>query len=121
MLTQQKMEELIGTVLLIGIALSLVLVCIGGAFYLWQYGGQPLHTELLQDDVFKASPIHILQLALSLTPLGIIELGLLILVATQIMRVALLLFFYIRLRDYWFILISVFILMILLYSFLWHE
>lgn len=121
MMAQPTMEKLIGIILLVGIGLAIVFVFIGGALYLWQFGGQSLQTELLQADAYQAHPTSIWQLALSFTPLGIIELGLIILVATQIMRVALLTFFYIRVRDVWFTLISLFILTTLLYSFFWRD
>jgi uncharacterized membrane protein len=47
---------------------------------------------------------------------GMIELGMLVLVATQVARVLMLLIFYILQRDYWYILFSSFILTVIIYS-----
>ncbi|MCW5582845.1 MAG: DUF1634 domain-containing protein [Gammaproteobacteria bacterium] len=59
--------------------------------------------------------------ALSLSPLAIIELGFLVLVATQAIRVAMLVWFYFVTQDYWFTSISIFILITLIYGFIWRS
>lgn len=121
MLTAHKMEELIGLTLLFGTLASLMLVIVGGGWFLLQHGGENLQTELMQ---INNQPVTIQQIwlnALSFTPLGIVELGLLLLVVTQIIRIALLVWFYAAVRDIGFTLISIFILLILVYSFIWRD
>ena len=56
----------------------------------------------------------------SFTPINMINLGLLVLVFIEILRVALLGWFYYSIKDKWFTFISIFILLILLYSFIWR-
>jgi uncharacterized membrane protein len=111
------MQDMIGIVLLMGTLISAVIVILGGLFYLLQYGNENMHTEFLQSDTYQLSIKQLWQMALSFSSKGIIMLGLLSLVMTQIVRVALLTWFYMILRDYWFILFSVFILIVLIYSF----
>lgn len=115
-------QRTISLLMLLGILISATLVLIGGALYLQQYGYENLRVELLQTDIYQASVIEMLkEVFLSLSPLGIVELGLLSLVATQILRVGLLAIYYIYIKDYWFTLISTFILLMLIYSFLWRR
>jgi uncharacterized membrane protein len=116
MVSIKKMQALISILLLIGIFISALLVIIGGTLYLVQYGHNNWQTELLQADTYQLSVIHLWETALSFTPVGMIELGLLSLVATQILRVALLCWFYTAQRDYWFMFFTFFILLVLIYS-----
>lgn len=116
-----KIERAIGVLLLIGTTLSAVLVLSGGIMYLWQHGGENMQTELLVSDNYSVNIRQIWRIALSMTPLGMIEVGLIVLVATQILRVGLLVWFYTVIRDFRFTLISLFIFTILLYSFLWEK
>ncbi len=121
MLSVKKMEEFIGVVLLIGTLLSAVLVIIGGVMYLLQHGSENVQYELLQTSIARTTIKQIWQYAFSFTPLGIVELGLLMLVATQTVRVALLCWLFTMIRDYRFLMISVFILIMLIYSSFWRN
>lgn len=120
MFSVKKLQEIMGILLLIGISLSASLVCIGGLLFLWQHGGESIQTEWMQLSTAPINRSSIWQLAFSFTPLGMIELGLLLLVFTQIIRVALLCGFYAVIKDYWFTFISTFILCVLVYSFFWR-
>lgn len=117
MLSTKKMEEIMGWLLTLGTLISAALVLIGGGVYLMQYGHTKIDISALQDHAQPTSIKQIWETALSFSPLGIVELGLLLLVATQILRVGLLAWFYAAIRDYRFTLISVFILLTLIYSF----
>lgn len=121
MVSTHKMEELIGLILLIGTLVSLILVLVGGTWFLMQHGGENLQAELIQSDTYQTTMKQIWLIALSFTPIGIIELGLLLLIFTQILRIALLVWFYAVIRDLGFMLISIFILLILIYSFIWRD
>ncbi len=97
------------------------LLTLGGGWYLWQSAALPLSFDTTQ---INNSPHNIKEIWLSvraLTPLGIVQLGLFTLVLTQILRVALLLVYFIQQRDRWFIAISTFIFITLLYSFIWRH
>jgi uncharacterized membrane protein len=117
----KKMEETMSIILLLGVMISSVLVIIGGAIYLYQYGSENMHIELMLSNQYQTNAEMIWKSARTLSAVGIIELGLLALVITQIVRVALLVWFYGKIRDYWFILISTFILLVLIYSLIWRT
>lgn len=117
--SSKQMQDTLSIILTIGIWLATALVLIGGILFLIQHGHETVQIEFMQD--YQLTIRKIITDALSLTPLGIIELGILTLVVTQVLRVALLAYFYITIKDYWFTLFSLFILMVLLYSFIWRS
>lgn len=120
MQTTRSIEKKISLILLAGTLLSTAIVLLGGIWYLSQHGAEDMQFALLRSAPTPHSVAEVWQFALSFTPLGIVQLGLLILVATQLLRVAMLCFFYIKTRDYWFTLISCFVLLVLIYSFVWR-
>src|SRR5271170_5399171 len=96
----QRMETWIGTILRVGVIVSAVLVLFGGILYLYFYGlTWPGYVT------FKGEPEHlkdihgILKSALSFHSRGIIQLGLLCLIATPIMRVIFSLVIYTKQKD----------------------
>lgn len=115
-MSRRNIENIIGLVLLFGIILSAITVLIGGILFLLQHGSESLQSELGYAFTFPTNSQQLWQMALSFTPIGIIELGLLMLVMTQILRVILLTGYFLALRDNWFILCSIFILLMLVYS-----
>lgn len=117
MSTDAAIEKKLGALLRIGTLLSSFIVLIGGLLYLAQHGSEPVPFELLQQAPITSSIQKVWQEALSFTPLGIVQLGLLILVGAQILRVAFLFIYYASIRDYWFTLFCGFVLLILIYSF----
>jgi uncharacterized membrane protein len=116
MISNQRIQDIIGLLLLTGTLLSGVMVLIGGICYLLQSGQQPLELTLFENAPIATSFKHVWHEALSFSSLGLVQLGLLSLVMTQVLRVALLCWFYSAIRDYKFMFISFFILGILIYS-----
>lgn len=115
-----KIKDTISTVLLVGILIAISLVLMGGILFVIEHSDVGLKTELLQE---KNYPIHIEQIwasVLSLSSIGLIQLGMVILVAMQMLRVAMLIVLYALLKDFSFVLIGLFILTVLFYSFFWH-
>ena len=113
----QKIEAMIAAMLLLGVLASVTCVSVGGIGYLWQH-----HAETLaQMNIHTFSPTTataLLRLAFSGTALGWVELGVMILMGTQLLRVALLIVFYGSIKDYKFVIISSYVLCLLLYSLL---
>ena len=104
------------------ILLSLILVITGGVFYLLQEGQRPIHYHSFSRlSGAYTSFKDIGEALLALKPLALIELGFLILVASQILRVLILGFFFFSRSEYILGLSSFFIFIILIYSMLWHE
>lgn len=116
-----RVQHWIGSILLYGTILSTLIVMVGGAQFLLQNGGQSLQSELLQTKTAQVSITEVWRFAISFTPLGTVQLGLLLLIATQILRVFLLCLYYVATKDYAFTLISFFILAVLIYSSCWRH
>ncbi|VVC76956.1 hypothetical protein AQUSIP_22830 [Aquicella siphonis] len=121
MQTNKTMEEIMGLILTAGMMIACCMVIIGGSMYLYQNGGNSLQSELFQTENYHTSIAMIWHTALSFSPMGIIELGLLTLVGTQVVRVAMLVWYYGVTHDFWFASISLFILVTLVYSFFWRT
>lgn len=85
----EKFNRIISTILTAGVALAVIVVLFGASLYLLRHGQQ--HPTF---HVFEGEPNELKQIAgiiensLALKGRGIIQLGLLILMATPVMRVA---------------------------------
>jgi uncharacterized membrane protein len=115
--TDQKTEELIGQLLRFGVTSAAVLVVAGGAIFLLRHGLQPANYR-----VFKGEPSDlrewrgIIQEAVHARGRGIIQLGLLVLLLTPVARVAFAAFAFVMERDWFYVAVSVFVFLVLLYS-----
>jgi hypothetical protein len=117
MLTELQLKNWLGIILQISILFSIVLVLAGGSALLWAQGGESLVISTAKGNIDIRSLWDVQHL---FSPLGLIELGLLVLVAAQVLRVAMLCGYYTYIRDYWFMLFSFFILSVILYSLIWQ-
>jgi uncharacterized membrane protein len=117
--TDQRLESIIANLLRCGVILSAALVLAGGLLYLIRYGSELPHYR-----VFHGEPADLRSLrgivtdALSLRSRGLIDLGLLLLIATPVARVAFSVFAYLQQRDGTYVLITLLVLAVLLYSLL---
>lgn len=121
MIKANQMENIMGWILLIGTSLSALLVIVGGTMLLTEHTHVLLKSELMSGTKYHVGFVemyHYLQQHLSI---GLIELGLLCLVMTQVIRIALLACYYAIIHDKAFTFISLFILCIMLYSTLWEP
>lgn len=116
------MKRWIGNVLKIGVLISAGLVLLGGILLLYRYGATgPGYAT------FKGEPEHlkniyeILRSAMSLHSRGIIQLGLLCLIATPVMRVIFSLGMYAKQKDGLYCLITSIVLCLLIYSMLFAR
>ena len=99
------------------IFVSSLLVLIGGTLYLIHHGHDTVSFQKFQGEpVTYTSFMGICKAALSLSARGLIELGLLFMVMGQAIRVLLTLILFALEKDKIFILISLFILIIMIYS-----
>jgi len=114
----KRFEALIGQLLRIGVSLSAVVVLAGGVRYLVEYRG--VTAERLR--VFTGEPdtlrhiSSIVHLALGLHSHGLIQLGLLILIATPVARVAFSVLGFAGERDWLYVNVTLAVLAILLYG-----
>jgi uncharacterized membrane protein len=120
-LTDQKLEIAIGRMLQIGVLLAATVVFIGGVLYLRQETGpRPDYSHFTGVAERFRSPVEIVPNALHGRARSIIQLGLLILIATPIARVALAAIGFLFERDHLYVCVSLIVLAVLLYS-LWHA
>jgi uncharacterized membrane protein len=117
----ERIQLAIGRLLLIGVLVSFVFVFIGGSLYLFRNGTDIVHYQSFHGEpkIYK-SITDIFTDVLSLLPLALIQFGLLTLVIVQILRVGLTTWLFIQSHDKLFIYISLFIMLVLLYSLIWQ-
>lgn len=120
MISTKKAEWIIGWILIAGITLSAMLILCGGILFLTHHDHASLQ-DTLQDTPTYKSLADIINTIISTKATSIIELGILLLVATQVLRVTLLAIFYATTKDIAFTIISLFILVMLLYSFIFPH
>jgi len=115
--TDEQVDQLIGTLLRSGVIVAALVVLIGGISYLIRYGA-----TLPDYRVFRGEPEDLRSLsgivsnALSFRTRGIIQLGLLLLIATPIARVAFSIFAFTLQRDRIYIIVTFIVLCVLIYS-----
>jgi uncharacterized membrane protein len=115
--TDQYVEEWIGILLRVGVTLSAAVVLFGGVVYLVRHG-----REVPQFHVFKGEPRNlrtvpgIVKEVLEFHGRGLIQLGLLLLIATPVTRVAFSLVAFALERDRLYVLVTFTVLAVLVYS-----
>jgi uncharacterized membrane protein len=117
--TDQKVESIISTLLRVGVLTSAIVVFIGGGIYLARHGSSPADYRVFQGEPAAYRQIKgIFQEAVHLRGRGIIQLGLLLLIATPIARVIFSLFGFLVEKDRMYATFTAIVLVILLYSLL---
>ena len=115
--TEHEVELLLGRLLQVGVALSAAVVLAGGAVYLVRHGGAgPHYGRFVGEPAELRSVTGILHAAAAGRGRAVIQLGLLLLIATPVARVAFSLFAFLRERDRAYVLITSFVLALLLVS-----
>jgi uncharacterized membrane protein len=116
-MSEKRFEGLIGNLLRAGVILAAAVVLTGGVLYLAKYGGQKP-----QYQVFRGEPSDLRQVsriftdAISLHSRGLIQLGMLILIATPVARVAVSVLAFAEQRDWLYASITLVVLTVLVYS-----
>lgn len=115
----QDIENIMGNLLRTGVIAAAVIVAFGAAIYLHKYG-----FSIPQYSLFKGEPAELRNIggifkeAFSFNSRGIMQLGLLILIATPVARVIFAIIGFSIEKDYMYTAISVIVLCILLFSLL---
>jgi uncharacterized membrane protein len=117
--TDEQVEYAVGNLLRIGVAVAAVLVLAGGVWYLIRSGG-----TLPDYAVFRGEPSDlrtvsgIIHEALSLHTRGLIQLGLLLLIATPVARVAFSIAAFALQGDRTYLVVTLIVFALLVYSLL---
>src|SRR5713226_8609226 len=113
-MTTEKLDTVVGNLLRAGVALSGAIVLAGGVVYLSRHGGEAPGYHVVRGEPADLRSLHgIIQDAWSLRGRGIIQLGLLLLIATPVARVAYLVYAFGREGDRLYAVVATIVLLML--------
>jgi uncharacterized membrane protein len=115
---EAQLERSISNLLQYGVWLSSLIVLIGGVLYLMRHGVEPVDYRVFQGEpaMYRSLP-GIISAMLTGHRRGIIQFGLVVLIATPILRVVLCFVSFLRWRDFTYLAITALVLSGLIYSF----
>ena len=118
----KRIDAIIGVLLRSGVILAAAVVFIGAALFLARYGSSLEHYRVFQGEPSDLRHLSsIFRDAIALDPRGIIQSGLLLLIATPVARVIFTVFAFCYERDWTYVVITLIVLSLLLYSLgAWH-
>jgi uncharacterized membrane protein len=116
--SDERVEQVVGNLLRIGVLASAVVVIFGGLLFLAREGRSPAvdHHDFRAEPAQLRSPVGIFREAGRLNSPGLIMLGLLLLIATPVARVIFSVVAFALQRDYLYVFFTVLVLAVLLYS-----
>lgn len=115
----RRLEGIIGNLLRAGVLLAAAIVFVGGVLYLLQHHADPAtyHTFEIESSAMTTLP-GILRSTAHLNSEGLIQFGLLLLIATPVARVALAVAGFYLEKDHLYVWVSLIVLGVLLFSLL---
>jgi uncharacterized membrane protein len=117
--TDQRVEAMVGKLLRAGVMLSASVVLLGGIIFLVTHGLERANYRVFVGEPSDLRTLRgIIQRMLHFRGRGIIQFGLLLLIATPIARVAFSIFGFAEEKDRLYMVFTVIVLLILLYSLL---
>jgi uncharacterized membrane protein len=115
----QRMDQIMAILLRTGVFLAALLVLIGGIIFLLRHSTRVIDYRVFQGEPQELRTIPgILHEAEELRGRGLIQLGLLLLIATPVARVLFSVFAFARQRDWTYVAITLLVLALLTYSLL---
>jgi uncharacterized membrane protein len=115
--SDQQVDQIIGNLLRAGVLAAGVLAAAGGAVYLARHGGEPADYRVFRGEPSDLrSPMGILADAAAVHGRGLIQLGLLVLIATPVARVVFSVYAFLRQRDWTYVVVTLIVLAVLLFS-----
>jgi len=112
--TDRRMDVVIGNLLRFGVLVSAVVVLVGGILYLARNGQSPTDYRVFRGEPSDLRSVGgILRDAVALSGRGIIQLGLLLLIATPVARVAFSIFGFAEEHDRMYVVIASIVLLVL--------
>jgi uncharacterized membrane protein len=115
--TDQRIENIVGNLLRAGVLVSAVVVLCGSVLYLIKYGHASADYRIFRGEPTDLKSVSgIVRDAFTLHSRGLIQLGLLLLIATPVARVAFSIFGFAEEKDRMYVVFTVIVLLILLYS-----
>ncbi|MGC2791809.1 MAG: DUF1634 domain-containing protein [Candidatus Sulfotelmatobacter sp.] len=115
--TDRRMDVVIGNLLRFGVLVSALVVLLGGVLYLVRNGHSPTDYRVFRGEPSQLRSVRgILHNAVALNGRGIIQLGLLLLIATPVARVAFSIFGFAEEHDRMYVVVASIVLLVLGYS-----
>jgi len=115
--TDERVEKIIGHILQIGVIAAASIVFMGGILYLGRYGSLSPHYNVFHGEPADLSSVSgIMKSVLSFHTRALIQLGVLLLIATPIARVAFSIIAFVLQRDRTYIFVTLIVLGVLFYS-----
>ncbi len=115
--SEQLLEKLLSNLLKYGVIIASAIVLVGGILYLMRHGAEPPNYRVFHGVPSEfCSPQGVVKAVLSGSSRGIIQLGLLTLIATPIIRVAVSLLTFLWQRDRVYIIVTLLVLSELIYG-----
>jgi uncharacterized membrane protein len=120
--TEERLQSMVAVLLRLGVNLSAAIVLVGGVVFLVRHGHQLPHYEVFRGEPTDLRTIGgIVRDAAALSGRGLIQLGLLVLMATPVARVALSLVVFSLQRDRTYVAVTLIVLALLLLSLTGHA
>ena len=115
--SDEHLQVLLGNVLRTGVLVAAGLVLVGGVLYLMRHGVESPNYHAFRGEPSDLRSVGgIVENAISASGRGVIQLGLLLLIATPVARVALSLVGFEQQRDWTYVVVTLTVLLLLLYS-----
>jgi uncharacterized membrane protein len=119
---EARFEQFLGNLLRAGVLLSASVVLLGSVLYLVRHGAEPRGDEVFRSEPSGLRhPLEVVENAVRLDDRAIIQLGLLLLVATPVARVIFSVFGFLRDRDFTYVTLTLIVLAVLVYSLFFGE
>jgi uncharacterized membrane protein len=111
----QKIEQIIGVLLRVGVSLSAALVFAAGIAYLWQNHAAPVSYQRFHGEAAELTSVAgVFRGAATMDSLALMQLGLLILIATPVARVLFAAFAFALEHDWMYVVVSLIVFAVLL-------
>ncbi|MBU7586573.1 MAG: DUF1634 domain-containing protein [Nostoc sp. TH1S01] len=115
--SEQQLEYILSNLLKYGVLIASSVVLLGGILYLIHHGSEPATYQVFHGEPSEfRSPIGVINAVLAGSRRGIIQLGLLLLIATPILRVVISFLAFILKRELTYIVVTLLVLASLTYS-----
>ena len=114
---ERQMDAVMGRVLQVGVLVAAAFVFVGGVLYLARHAVPAIDYRHFQGEPEEYRTVRgILREASGLSGRGLIQLGLLVLIATPVARVVFSVYAFLRQRDWTYVVVTLIVLAILCYS-----
>lgn len=120
--SDHEVEQVVGRLLQLGVFLATAVVLLGAVALMAKHGGDAVAFGTFRGAAAQLTSVGaVVRGALALDPRAIVQLGLVLLIATPVARVALTLVAFVVQRDRLYVALTAFVLLVLAYGLLWGS